>query len=149
MEYIVRSEKRTEVLPCECGTYPTFEHPYDGYTDTWLRCPNCGKRTYNTGGFHYASEIPLERAEMDAITAWNNGDFMKRMTSGMCKCIKDWSYYPFNKGVRSTIPEKSFHIGDVYKFEYQSDKALYCLYRDNEKELCNWAFFNNMFEIII
>ena len=72
----------------------------------------------------------------------------ERALSGMCKCVQDWSYYPFINGQRSTVPEGTFYKGDVYNFEYHQDKALYSLYRDNEKELCNWAFFDRMFEII-
>ena len=44
MEYIVRSEERISVLPCECGAYPIFEHPNNGWTDTWL------KNTIDNGG---------------------------------------------------------------------------------------------------
>lgn len=77
MEYIVRSEERISVLPCECGAYPIFEHPNNGWTDTWLKCPNCGKQTYNTGGFHYAREIPLEEAKKAAISLWNKRNLMR------------------------------------------------------------------------
>lgn len=77
MEYIVSREKRINVLPCECGTYPIFEYLNYGGTDVWLKCPNCGKQTYNTGGFHYAMEIPLEDAKISAIYDWNNKKFKK------------------------------------------------------------------------
>ena len=72
----------------------------------------------------------------------------ERVTHGICKCIKDWSYYPFNKGIRSTIPEKIFYKNDIYNFKYYPDKAIYSLYRDSESELCNYSFFDEMFEII-
>ena len=72
----------------------------------------------------------------------------KRATSGVCRCVKDWIHYPFINGVRSTIPDRTYYKGDIYNFEYHKDEALYSLYRDNEKRLCNWAFFDDMFEII-
>ena len=72
----------------------------------------------------------------------------ERVLCGICKCVKDWNYYPFSKGTRSTIPTKTFHKGDIYNFEYHSDEALYYLCRNNENELCNWSFFDEMFEVI-
>lgn len=78
MEFIVgrRAGKRMQVIPCECGTYPKFITPDLYYTDTWLECPNCKKRTRNTGGYHYASEISHDDAMAGAIIAWNNKEFV-------------------------------------------------------------------------
>lgn len=76
MDYIVKREERMMILPCECGEYPIFKHPNDGWTDTWLICPNCGKQTVNTGGFDYAHEIPLEEAKKTAISLWNKRELM-------------------------------------------------------------------------
>ena len=75
MEYIVRSEKRMNVLPCKCGEYPEFVQPDYYYTDVWLECPKCGKQTKNTGGYNYGYEIPLEKAKLAAINDWNNKKF--------------------------------------------------------------------------
>ena len=70
--YVVQTEKRMEVKPCICGHYPEFITPDLYYSDTWLKCPNCKRRTHNTGGFHYAHEIPNDEARTGAIWAWNN-----------------------------------------------------------------------------
>ena len=79
MEFIVgrREGTRMKVIPCECGVYPEFVTPNPYYTDTWLQCPNCGKRTHNTGGFHYAEEISNDAAMAGAISAWNNRKLVK------------------------------------------------------------------------
>lgn len=76
MRLIIQEEKSLEIIPCECGEYPKFKH-IDYYTDTLLECPNCGKHTRNTGGYHYASEIPLKQAKEDAIKAWNNREYIR------------------------------------------------------------------------
>lgn len=79
MEFIVgrREGIRMKVIPCECGSYPEFVTPSPYYTDIWLQCPTCGKRTYNTGGFHYAEEISNDVAMAGAISAWNNRELVK------------------------------------------------------------------------
>lgn len=77
MKLTIREKKEMNVLPCECGTYPIFKHLDYYSTDTWLECPKCGKRTWNTGGYHYASEIPINQAKEAAIMAWNNRKFME------------------------------------------------------------------------
>ena len=76
MEFVIgrREGTKMKVIPCECGSYPEFIRPDLYYTDTWLECPNCKKRTHNTGGYHYACEISLDDAMAGAINAWNNGD---------------------------------------------------------------------------
>lgn len=77
MEFIVgrREGTKMKVIPCECGAYPEFITPDYYYTDTWLECPNCKKRTHNTGGYHYGYEISHDDAMARAITAWNNKKF--------------------------------------------------------------------------
>lgn len=77
IELVIRQQKSLEVKPCKCGAYPTFEQPDYYYTDVWLKCPNCGRSTWNTGGYQYAMEIPLETAKANAIIAWNNGEYKR------------------------------------------------------------------------
>ena len=67
----IREREEMNVNPCSCGEYPKFVQRDTHYTDVWLECPKCGKRTSNTGGYHYATEIPLEEAKKDAIIEWN------------------------------------------------------------------------------
>ncbi len=74
---LFKNKKSLEIIPCECGEYPIFIQPKDHYTDIWLECPKCKKRTYNTGGYDYAMEIPLSVAKKDAIKAWNNKEYFK------------------------------------------------------------------------
>jgi hypothetical protein len=78
MEFIVgrREGTRMKVIPCECGAYPEFITPDYYYTDKWLQCPNCKKRTRNTGGYHYGYEISNDDAMAGAIKAWNNKEFV-------------------------------------------------------------------------
>ena len=76
MKLIIQEEKSLEIIPCECGEYPRFKRLFDYHTDIWLECPKCGKHTKNTGGYHYASEIPLKDAKEDAIKEWNNKKYM-------------------------------------------------------------------------
>jgi hypothetical protein len=78
MEILVGRQEGTsrQVNPCECGAYPKFIHPDSYYTDTWLQCTNCKKRTRNTGGYHYGYEIDFDDAIAAAITAWNNGELI-------------------------------------------------------------------------
>ena len=78
MEFIVgrREGTRMKVIPCECGAYPEFITPDYYYTDKWLQCPNCKKRTRNTGGYHYGYEISNDDAMAEAIKAWNNKEFV-------------------------------------------------------------------------
>lgn len=77
MEFVVgrREGTKMQVIPCECGAYPEFITPNLHYTDTWLECPNCKKRTHNTGGYHYGYEIRHDKAMTSAIIAWNNKKF--------------------------------------------------------------------------
>ena len=61
-----------------------------------------------------------------------------RETIGICKCVRNWRH---------------FKEGDVYIFEYKPDETncwLYYLTRNENGvlELCNWSFFDSMFEII-
>ena len=58
----IRECEEMDVNPCSCGEYPKFVQRDIHYTDIWLECPKCGKCTRNTGGYHYAMEIPLEKA---------------------------------------------------------------------------------------
>lgn len=69
-EYIIVN-KTVEVERCTCGSYPKFIQPDIYHTDIWLRCPTCGRETPNTGGYHYAEEIPLEIAKQKAAEIWN------------------------------------------------------------------------------
>ena len=75
---------------------------------------------------------------------------MKRATSGKCRCIKNYS----NKNLRDKYPKfpvREYKIGDIYQFEYKSDEDncwLYYLYKDGERTLCNWSFFDDVFEVI-
>lgn len=71
----IREQEVMEVKPCSCGQYPKFFRRDMHYTDLWLVCPKCGKRTANTGGYHYACEIPLSTAKQNAVIAWNKGEF--------------------------------------------------------------------------
>ncbi len=75
MNITIRDRETAELNPCDCGQYPKFHQLDMNYTDLWLVCPNCGKRTANTGGYHYVSEIPLHTAKRNAIIAWNKGEF--------------------------------------------------------------------------
>lgn len=68
---IIKNQEEMYVKPCSCGTYPEFIQPHDHYTDIWLECPTCGRQTTNTGGYHYAEEIPLNVAKRHAIIEWN------------------------------------------------------------------------------
>ena len=49
--YICQS-KTKKIEPCSCGYFPVFNRVDDYHTDVWLQCPNCGKQTENTGGYH-------------------------------------------------------------------------------------------------
>lgn len=62
-----------ELRSCICGEFPALIIPDDHYTDCWLKCPKCGRRTENTGGYWYAHEIPLQEAKQKAIELWNKG----------------------------------------------------------------------------
>lgn len=74
----IREAEVCEIQPCICGEFPDFEMPDDYHTDCWLRCPKCGRRTDNTGGYLYASEIPLQNAKQKAVELWNSGEiYMK------------------------------------------------------------------------
>ena len=75
MLFTIREPEIMDVKPCSCGAYPEFVQPEYCYTDIWLECPICGKQTKNTGGYHYAEEIPLERAKRDAVIEWNRGNY--------------------------------------------------------------------------
>lgn len=75
MKLVIQEREELEIVPCDCGSYPEFIYPNWGYTDVWLECPKCGKRTWNTGGFHYAMEIPLQEAKLAAVNAWNNKEY--------------------------------------------------------------------------
>ena len=70
----IREREEMNVNPCSCGEYPKFVQRDAHYTDVWLECPKCGKCTRNTGGYHYAMEIPLEKAKKDAVIEWNKGE---------------------------------------------------------------------------
>lgn len=71
MRYKVADQQNVEMKPCVCGGYPDFIEPNIHYTDCWLQCSYCGRRTKNTGGFHYAEEIPILRARLKAVELWN------------------------------------------------------------------------------
>jgi hypothetical protein len=75
MNITIRERETAELNPCDCGEYPKFFQRDIHYTDLWLECPKCKKRTVNTGGYHYASEIPLHIAKKNAVIAWNKGEF--------------------------------------------------------------------------
>ena len=76
MKVVIQNYETLELTPCDkCGCYPEFIQPDYYYTDVWLECPICGKQTYNTGGFHYATEIPLKEAKRRAVMDWNNKKF--------------------------------------------------------------------------
>ena len=71
MNFILRREEKMLANTCICGTEPEIIEPNDHYSDCWLKCPKCGLRTRNTGGFHYAEEISVEQARRSAISEWN------------------------------------------------------------------------------
>lgn len=75
MKLIIHEQYELDVIPCDCCAYTQFIHLDAYHTDTWLECPKCGRRTWNTGGYHYASEIPLKDAKEAAIKAWNNKEY--------------------------------------------------------------------------
>lgn len=75
MEIVIQPSKTRDIKPCTCGHYPRFVRLDPYHTDVWLQCPNCGKQTQNTGGFHYAMEIKYEDAKEKAVEKWNNGEF--------------------------------------------------------------------------
>lgn len=77
MIYVTRKEETVDINPCLCGEYPEFITPNMHYTDCWLQCPKCGRRTYNAGGYHYASEIPLSAAKITAVVWWNSNTNIK------------------------------------------------------------------------
>lgn len=80
------------------------------------------------------------------------GGKMNRQQCGKCICVQDWAYYPIEKNIISKIPTYEFHKGDIFIFEYMPDENncwLYHLYKnDKEEQLCNWSFFDKMFEIL-
>lgn len=76
MRYEIESAKSCDIIPCKCGTLPKFMTMFH-HTDCWLQCPMCGTRTVNTGGYHYAEEIPLSKAKLEAAKLWNAGDVYK------------------------------------------------------------------------
>lgn len=47
----------------------------------WLECPNCHRRTRNTGGFKYAEEISEMEAKKEAIALWNKGELYVKHSS--------------------------------------------------------------------
>ena len=67
------TEETYVINKCSCGCDPDFVQPEYNYTDVWLECPNCHKRTRNTGGYHYGMEISLKEAKIKAIKEWNEG----------------------------------------------------------------------------
>ena len=74
-----------------------------------------------------------------------------RINSGICRCKKDWKHHPFIKGEISSVPDSIWCKDDVYSFEYKPDENgcwLYYLYRNEERRLMNWSFFDDMFEIV-
>ena len=75
--YIINNVETINIKPCECGEYPEFIIPNYHYTDCWLKCNKCGKQTYNAGGYHYASEIPLLSAKRTAVDWWNSNKNIK------------------------------------------------------------------------
>lgn len=74
MLYTTRNSEAYEVKSCVCGDYPKFVIPDYNYTDCWLECPKCGRRTKNTGGYHYAMEIHLSKAKRKAVELWNRNE---------------------------------------------------------------------------
>ena len=74
MKYIITFPERGIWLKqCQCGKYPKIIQPNYDYTDLWIQC-ECGRRTKNTGGFHYAREIPKSEALEVATAAWTLDD---------------------------------------------------------------------------
>lgn len=72
MIYVIRKEETVDINPCICGEYPKFIVPDMNYTDCWLQCPKCGRRTYNAGGCDFGYEIPLSSAKSTATEWWNS-----------------------------------------------------------------------------
>lgn len=61
------------VRKCDCGTAPVFKEPeIAGYTQCWLQCPKCGKKTENAAGFYYSHEYTEKERRIRAIEMWNN-----------------------------------------------------------------------------
>ena len=75
MNILIKERETLEINPCYCGAYPKFNRVDSYHTDLWLECPRCGNKTANTGGYHYASEIPEDTAKRNAVIAWNKGEF--------------------------------------------------------------------------
>ena len=74
MKYIItQPEQGVWLKQCQCGKYPKIVQPNYDYTDLWIQC-ECGRRTKNTGGFHYAREIPRSEALEVAAIAWKLDD---------------------------------------------------------------------------
>ena len=77
MNYIVtQPEQGAWVKMCKCGKFPNIIQPNYDYTDLWLQC-ECGRRTINTGGFHYAREIPRYEALEKAVALWTLDDVIE------------------------------------------------------------------------
>ena len=74
-DYIISNEV-VSIQACDCGFYPEFIRPDPYYTHLWLECPNCHKKTMNTGGFWFAQEICLFDAKIKAAKNWNEGKFI-------------------------------------------------------------------------
>lgn len=61
-----------------------------------------------------------------------------RKTAGVCRCIKNFEH---------------FKVNDIYTFEYKPDENNCWLYYlthpvNGIVELCNWSFFDDMFEVV-
>lgn len=76
-----------------------------------------------------------------------------RVTSGICICNKDYYHYPIVNGEKSDKPDIAYNKHDIFRFEYKPNEDgcwLYHLYdfADEEERLCNYSFFDEVFEII-
>ena len=71
MRITIRNINESIDIPnCICGSEPKLVIPDSNYTDCWIECSRCGLQTHNTGGYHYAMEIPIDEAKRNATIAW-------------------------------------------------------------------------------
>ena len=52
MNITIRERETAELNPCDCGEYPKFFQRDIHYTDLWLECPKCKKRTVMPVKYH-------------------------------------------------------------------------------------------------
>lgn len=72
---------------------------------------------------------------------------MERKQNGKCIAIKTWDYQPFDSGKRMNKPIRKWTEGELFNF-WLEDGWLYHIENENNKQLVQYALFDNDFKII-